>query len=89
MKRTPRNDPFQSDKFGVKAKLSEYANSLYQKEWIDAGSPDKITIGDHVFSCDPKNWEMVMMAFICVRRVANLPIQPVFFRPSIWHFLVL
>lgn len=57
MKRIARNDPLKNDKFSVKAKLSEYANSVYQQEWIDAGGPDKITIGDHIFN--PKNWEGV------------------------------
>ena len=59
MKRIPRRDLPKNDQFGVKAKLSEYANSVYQQSWVEAGCPEKITIGDHVFGCDPRNWETV------------------------------
>ena len=47
MERPPRYDPVSNDQFGLKAQLSEYANSLYKQFWYDNDCSSKIIIGDH------------------------------------------
>ena len=47
MERPPRYETASHDQFGVKAQLSEYANSLYKQFWYDNDCSEKIIIGDH------------------------------------------
>jgi hypothetical protein len=50
MKRVPRYDTIGQDD-DIKANLTKYGNSLYDKLWLDAGCPKNIFIGEHNLDC--------------------------------------